>query len=69
MRLGLPYSISRLSAARHGENPLTAMLGAFQQAAAAGQGGACVEAALEVAKDHPRDEIDALTPHSPLEPC
>jgi hypothetical protein len=49
---------------------LTAMLGAFQHAAAAGQGGeACVEAALEAAKDHPmaRDEIEALAPHSPLE--
>ena len=33
---------------------LAAMLGAFQHAAAAGQGGeACVEAALEAAKDHP----------------
>jgi intracellular multiplication protein IcmO len=49
---------------------LAAMLGAFQQAAAAGQGGeACVEAALEAAKDHPmaREEIEALAPHSPLE--
>ena len=49
---------------------LAAMLGAFQHAAAAGQGGdACVEAALEAAKDHPmaRDEIEALAPHSPLE--
>ena len=46
------------------------MLGAFQQAAAAGQGGdACVEAALEAAKDHPMapEEIEALAPHSPLE--
>ena len=46
------------------------MLGAFQDAAAAGQGGeACVEAALEAAKDHPmaRDEIEALAPPSPLE--
>ena len=44
---------------------LAAMLGAFQHAAAAGQGGdACVEAALEAAKDHPmaRDEIEALAP-------
>ena len=49
---------------------LAAMLGAFQHAAAAGQGGeACVEAALEAAKDHPmaRDEIEAMAPHSPLE--
>jgi len=49
---------------------LAAMLGAFQHAAAAGQGGdACVEAALEAAKDHPmaRDEIEALAPDSPLE--
>jgi intracellular multiplication protein IcmO len=49
---------------------LAAMLGAFQQTAAAGQGGeACVEAALEAAKDHPiaRDAIEALAPHSPLE--
>ena len=49
---------------------LAAMLGAFQDAAAAGQGGeACVEAALEAAKDHPmaRDEIEALAPPSPLE--
>ena len=49
---------------------LAAMLGAFQHAADAGQGGdACVEAALEAAKDHPmaRDEIEALAPHSPLE--
>jgi hypothetical protein len=46
------------------------MLGAFQDAAAAGQGGeACVEAALKAAKDHPmaRDEIEALAPPSPLE--
>jgi hypothetical protein len=46
------------------------MLGAFQQAAAAGQGGeACVEAALDAAKDHPmaRDEIAALATPSPLE--
>ena len=46
------------------------MLGAFQQAAAAGQGGeACVEAALDAAKDHPMapDEIEALAPASPLE--
>ena len=46
------------------------MLGAFQRAAAAGQGGeACIEAALEAAKYHPmaRDEIEALAPHSPLE--
>ena len=49
---------------------LAAMLGAFQHAAAAGQGGeACVDAALEAAKDHPMasDEIEALAPHSPLE--
>ena len=49
---------------------LAAILGAFHQAAAAGQGGdACVEAALAAAKDHPmaRDEIEALAPHSPLE--
>src|SRR5271157_5611331 len=49
---------------------LAAMLGAFRHAAAAGQGGdACVEAALEAAKDHPmaRDEIEALAPPSPLE--
>ena len=46
------------------------MLGAFRDAAAAGQGGeACVEAALEAAKDHPmaREEIEALAPASPLE--
>ena len=49
---------------------LAAMLGAFQHAAAAGQGGeACVEAALEAAKDHPmaREEIEALAPNLPLE--
>src|SRR5208282_5901509 len=47
-----------------------AMLEAFKDAAAAGQGGeACVEAALEAAKDHPmaRAEIEALAPPSPLE--
>ncbi len=49
---------------------LAAMLGAFQHAAAEGQGGeACVEAALAAAKDHPmaREEIEALAPPSPLE--
>ncbi len=61
---GLGTGKTRRSAA------LAAMLGAFQRAAAAGQGGeACAEAALEAAKDHPmaRYEIEALAPHSPLE--
>ena len=49
---------------------LTAMLKGFSAAAAKGLGGeACVEAAIDVAKDHPMasEEIAALVPESPLE--
>jgi intracellular multiplication protein IcmO len=49
---------------------LAAMLNAFRDAAAAGQGGeACVEAAIEAARQHPMTEaeIEALKPDSPLE--
>jgi intracellular multiplication protein IcmO len=49
---------------------LTAMLKGFSAAVAKGLGGeACVEAAIDVAKDHPMasEEIGALVPESPLE--
>ncbi len=60
-----------LGAGRTKRSPtLSAMLNGFTEAAVAGQGGeACVEAAIDAARDHPvaREDIEALGPDSLLE--